>query len=137
MELTCAACGEPFDAKSRRFKFCARPECKRQRARGRKRGERAVGEVIDLPPPPARVSVTSATRAQLEKVGRAETAEGQNAIVLAERLDAATYNALETGSSVAALSKQHLAALADALKDVSVNADGVDELKLRRERRGA
>jgi hypothetical protein len=79
--------------------------------------------------------VFSATLSALTAASRVHSPAGQNALALATRIDG---GATDTGSSVAALSKQHLAAMAEALRDVeSVKADSVDELRRRREARSA
>jgi len=74
------------------------------------------------------------TLADLERGGRLDTPAGRNALTLASRLDSASG---DTGSSIAALSKQHLAALAEALKDAPRADDGVDELAAFRTKRRA
>ena len=79
--------------------------------------------------------VFSATLTALTEAGRIHTPAGQNALALATRIDG---GATDTGSSIAALSKQHLAAMAEAMKDVeAAKADSVDELRRRREARSA
>lgn len=59
------------------------------------------------------------------------TPAGVNALLLAAKLDAGG----DTGSAMAALSKQHLAALAEATKNHKGAADPLDELRARREAR--
>ena len=79
--------------------------------------------------------VFSATLTALMEAGRVHSPAGQNALALATRIDG---GATDTGSSIAALSKQHLAAIAEALRDTEVvKADSIDELRRRREARGA
>lgn len=141
MERNCDACGEAYEAKSKQSQFCKVPECRRTRARARKQRSRG-GEVLELParesePSATPLTVEAATLAQLTAADRVESPAGQNALVLARRLDQAMLDRLETGSSVSALSKQHLAVLSEAVKDAKVAADPVDELKERRERRRA
>jgi hypothetical protein len=136
MKRDCDACGKRYEAKSKRSRFCARVDCRRARDRERRRRERGA-EVVPLGA--AIVAgetgeVEGATLEQLTSAGRLETAAGRNALVLARRLDA---GGLDTGSSVAALSKQHLSALSEALAGAIVVADAVDELRARRERRHA
>lgn len=128
--MGCEKCGAPVVGKSR---FCTGVECKRVRARERKRASRG-GTVVELAPRPL-ASVPSAYDATLEaltSVNRQASPAGVNALTLASRLDSASS---DTGSSLAALSKQHLAALEEALKDAPREADGVDELRQQRLRR--
>lgn len=77
----------------------------------------------------------SATLTALADAGRVHSPAGQNALALATRIDG---GATDTGSSIAALSKQHLAAMSEALRDTEgAKADSVDELRKRREARSA
>lgn len=71
------------------------------------------------------------TRRALEEAGRLETPAGVGAMVLAAKLDAGG----DTGSQLATLQKQHMAAVAEATKDVHQAGDLVDELRAARERR--
>lgn len=77
------------------------------------------------------VSAVEATRQALEEADRLSSAAGVNALLLAAKLDAGG----DTGSAMAALSKQHLAALDEALKGARVASNPLDELRERRERR--
>lgn len=79
--------------------------------------------------------VVRATKAELDKAGRLDTALGQQALVLARRIDEAT----DSGSALAAVAKELRVTLAEATKAASSTADPVDELRARREarRRGA
>lgn len=127
MKRDCEACGRQYSAKTCRSRYCADVECKRRRERARKRGV-GGGKVTDLPvgenqEPP---SVYAVTLAQLERLARVDSAAGQNVLVLAKRLDTSSD---DTGSAVAALSKQHLAALAEAVKDAQVEADSIEQLR--------
>lgn len=134
MKRSCDACGRAYEAKTKRSKYCSDRECVRNRERGWKRGQRSGGKVVDLSPPPEPEPVLSAvavTRDALEVVGRLHTPAGVNALLLAAKLDAGG----DTGSAMAALSKQHLAALAEATKGVKAAADPVDELRAKREAR--
>jgi len=132
----CEGCGTR-EVKGPRARFCADRECERVRARTRKRGSRraARGEKVEPPAPegkevpaPAQ-NVFTATLEELTLAGRVHTAAGQQALKLATRID---YSPTDTGSSFAALGKQHLAALEAATRDVQVADDPVDELAQRR-----
>jgi hypothetical protein len=81
---------------------------------------------------PAHRPIHDATLSALTSANRVETPAGQLALRLAGRLDEDTK---DTGSSLAALAKQHLAVLDEALKDAPRDADGVDELRQRRMQR--
>ena len=129
-------CSNP--RKSVRAKWCADPKCERVRVRDRVRktrsGEKPVREP-EVEQPRAAGGVFSATLVALTEAGRVASPAGQNALALATRIDG---GATDTGSSIAALSKQHLAAMAEALRDVqAAKVDSVDELRRRREARGA
>jgi hypothetical protein len=136
MRKPCAVCGTPFEAKRPAAKFCG-DRC-RQRAHRRPEAvseSKAVELPSDLVEDPPVGSVTTATVAELERAGRLETAVGQTAIALARRIDS---DSAETGASMAALARQHLATLTEALRDAQTAADPLDELRSRRERkRGA
>lgn len=96
-------------------------------------GAAPLAEVVELPARPlVDASVLEATRLALEAAGRLDSPAGRNVLVLADRLD---HSLKDTGSSVAAMSKQHLTALAEVLKDAPQAADEVDELEARRARR--
>jgi hypothetical protein len=79
-------------------------------------------------------AVAVSTLAELEAAGRSGTALGQAALLLARRLDG---SGRETGASVAALSRQHAAALAAVLAGAKSAPDALDELRTRRERKRA
>lgn len=133
MRKACAECGEEFEAKRKAATYCS--------GRCTKRAQRRPQP--DSPPPtPLRPTgesapsptggVESATRAELERAGRDESAAGQSALALACRIDASSG---ETGSGVAALVREHRAVLAEALKDAETATDPIDELRTRRERK--
>ena len=134
MRKTCQVCPTEFEAKRASAKYCSE-KCKK-RAQRRPGGVTAK-VVVPLPAEAPSVSpivggVAAATLAQLEQAGRLDTAVGQTALALARRIDAA---GAETGSSLAALARQHMATLAEAVKNAKVAADPLDELRGRRERK--
>lgn len=136
MECERDGCSNP--KKSPRAKWCDDLACERVRVRDRVRKTRSGGrsEVVE-PVEDDRPAggVFSATLTALMDAGRVHSPAGQNALALATRIDG---GATDTGSSIAALSKQHLAAMAEALRDVeAAKADSVDELRRRREARSA
>lgn len=127
MEATCQHCGSTFETRSHRAKWCSE--------RCRKRRERAGGgtfaDVVAMPPP--KEGVERATTAELERLGVASTPYGAAAIALARRIDRGDY--ADTGSALAALVKEWRATMA-ALRDAgSREADVLDELRARRERK--
>jgi hypothetical protein len=136
----CEACKKRV-VKGPRARFCDATECQRARARDRRRKadlearrQRAeaapAGEETGSASPAG--GVFSATLSELTSSGRVHTPAGQNALALAIRID---NGAEDSGSSLAALSRQHLAALAEALKDLDKVGDLGDELSKRREKR--
>ena len=158
MVRVCNGCGKPYEGSAKSL-FCTDPECRRVRARARKRVQRGV--VIAIPvakslvlgsadPKVARSetvdsetsnfptssgdgpTVRSATFEALTSANRLDTPAGQLAMVLAERLSSASS---DTGSSLAALAKQHLAVLAEALKGAPRQKTRLDELREEKERR--
>jgi len=121
MDAQCASCGGTFEAQRSSAKYCGQT-C-------RKRGSRR-GEVATLPPADEPVGLVAATLAELQAAGRADTALGQQALALAERVN----NPRDTGSAIAALSRELRAVMVEALKGVEVAADPLDELRARRDR---
>lgn len=127
MQRTCGACGAAYEARSARSKFCTDSECKRARERARNRQRRDPGgEVVEFPAPQADGEGGAnerVTRRELDAAGRLETIAGQNAMSLARQLD---HAAGDTGSSFAALAKQHLLAVDKALEGVEVADDPIE-----------
>lgn len=141
--ITCHRCGEPFEAKNARAKWCS--------ARCRKAVQRG-GEVIPLVPPPADPDepptvtiagfeltlgpVGAATFAELQAADRLDTQAGRVALALAARIDSPKG---DTGSAMAAVARQLSTAMAEALKGgkQSSTAQMQDELAERRQRHGA
>lgn len=136
----CEACKKRA-VKGPRASFCAAPECERARARARRRKadlearqRRAddTRKAEEAPPTPAG-GVFASTLFALQQAGRVHTPAAQQALTLATRLD---NGAEDSGSSLAALGKQHLAALAEALRDLEAVDDPADELAQRRAAHG-
>lgn len=124
MQRACDSCGQRYEAARSTSKFCS-PTC-------RQRSKRSGG-VVPLREIPAPLSAVAVTRQALEQAERLNTPAGVNALLLAAKLDAGG----DTGSAMAALSKQHLAALAEATKGVKAVADPIDELRRRRDAKRA
>ena len=125
MRKQCTVCSEPFEAKRNTAKYCS-PRCRVRAARQPKPEPAAT-----MPADPDS-ELWTATLGELAAAARVASASGQAALLLARRLDSA---AVETGSSVAAMVREHRAALADALKGAAAEANPLDELRARRERK--
>lgn len=130
MRKACAECGTEFEAKRKAAKFCS-GRCTK-RAQRRPAGKSDPTEVVPIAPTEPAGSLTAATQATLERAGRAASATGQAALALARRIDGGHT---ETGSALAAMVREHRAALAEATRDAQTVSDPLDELRARRERR--
>lgn len=128
MLKTCTECGAEFEA--RRRDQCG-DRCKK-RAQRRPKSSDEPAPVREMPTQAPTDSVEEATRDELARAGREDTAVGQSAVALARRIDA---GASEPGSSFAALVREHRGVLAEALKDAETAADPLDELRAKREQR--
>lgn len=133
MRKSCADCKTDFEAKRASAKYCSE-RCKK---RAQRRPGGTAAPVVDLKPAripeaPPSGSVAAATRAALDKAGRTDTPAGQAALTLATRID---WAQMETGAGLAALVRQHLATLAEAVRGAEKAADPLDELRMRRERK--
>jgi len=131
----CAVCGKRFEAKRSTAKYCG-STCRARQAQGIKPSRPARD--VDMPaasvtPLVAENPLVAMVRRKLEDAGQLDTVLGQQAVMLAERL--ATQE--DTGSAVAALSKELRAVMDAALKDAPKAADRVDELAERRRRKAA
>jgi hypothetical protein len=130
MRRNCDYCGNPYDAQTARSRFCGSPcRIRAHRAGGvpeHRPAERRVTQRDDSLP-----SNVEVTREVLEAADRLRTPAGVGALTLATKLDMGT----DTGSALAALQKQHMAALEEALRDAKVAASPLDELRARREAR--
>lgn len=129
MQRSCAVCGDTFEAKRPQAKYCGE--------RCRKRAQRGgiAAKQQDSPPAPTRPTsgLVDAVRVELEAAGRLDSVSGQHAIELANRIvDAPGMN-----TGVAALSKQLQAVLGEALRASTKQANPLDELKARRDRKRA
>lgn len=138
MELACATCGKPFTAKRRTAKYCSE-KCKKRPQRAPKLVALAHLTAADLrpdpPEPPERgrsAGVADATERELADAGRLDTALGQAALSLAQRVDS---SALDTGSSFASLIREHRATLAAALEGAKKSESKLEELRRRRAER--
>lgn len=129
MRRPCDACGEQYEAKTIRSKFCT-DLC---RKRGQ-RGVRAPAVVAELPARPVSAGLAPAVRAELAEGGREDTALGRAALAIAARID----SQLDTGSGVASLARELRSTLTAALAGIEKASSPVvqmrDELAARRGR---
>lgn len=146
MERGCDCCGEAYEAKTVRSRYCsdrckrryhrgARPSAdgaraKPKKGRGKKAAKPASDSSADEPDRSGVGSTTAAVLLELQEAKRLHTPLGQAALVLAHRLDASHK---DTGAGVASLAKQLQATLTAATAEAEVDADEVDELRRRRE----
>jgi len=77
--------------------------------------------------------LTDAATRELEAADRLDTVLGQAALVLARRIE----SPMETGASIASMTKQLRETLADALKGAQQVADPLDEIRARRDSKRA
>ena len=122
MVRPCDSCRKPYTAKRPNSRFCCE-SCRKRKSRAPKP---PVAVLV-----PAEGELTVVTRSELEAAGRVGSAVGQAALLIAKHLDAGA----ETGSSVAALVREHRATLGEALRGVKVAGDPLDELRALRDRK--
>lgn len=142
MIKTCVSCGEPFEAKRAAAKYCGE-RCKKRAQRAPSANVVAIGTATkSATPRAAEGDLTRATRKALDDADRVDTELGTAALLLARRLDLASF--AETGAGVAALMKEYRATLAEALRNVEAEDDELDQIRgsaalklLRGGRRGA
>ena len=117
----CEACGVDFEARRQSSRFCS-DRC-RQRLR---RSPVAAGAERMRPG-----ELVDATRRQLAAAGAVDTTLGQMALLLAARLE----SPLETGNSVASVSREFRTVMGWVTDQRVDGFDPVDELRARRDRR--
>ena len=122
----CVACGKTFEAQRSTKRYCS-TSCRTRASTG------AVVPMVKPEEPKSAGSVYAATLTELTEANRVSTAQGQAALRLAELIDAGG----QTGSAVAALTKEWATRLAVATEGAAVKADPVDELRMRRDRKFA
>lgn len=99
--VTCAQCGEEFEAKRSTAKFCG-TRCRQQsrRAMPRKRDEHQATDDAATDEGLPRILVV--TRTEVERLKKTDTVLGQQALELAARL----ASPKDTGSAIAAVSRE-------------------------------
>lgn len=138
MDRTCPVCGTEFVAKRAASVYC-KPACKKRAfdQRAAQRAEQAKPQVSTSPKRPERsTDLTDRITAELEGAGRLDSVAGQQALLLARRLEDPDTS---FGSAAASLSKELREVMAEAMAGVAQADDPAqavqDELKKRRERR--
>ena len=131
MQRPCDECGKVYAARRPTSKYCS-SGCRSRASVRRSKGIPAPTRVATpASAPTATGRLAAATLAELGPA--AETADGLLLLALAERIDAAA----DTGSSIAALSREYAARKADMLAAAPAVANPLDELRALRERRRA
>lgn len=131
MTRACNFCGREYEAKTSVSKFCS-STC---RARVSK-GQTPVKALPTPTPSPVRVAdlpQVAKVRAELEAAGKVDTALGEHALWLAQRL----ASGQDPASGVAALSREMRATLAEATRGAAAESrlsSYQDELAARRKR---
>ncbi len=124
VDPSCAACRRPLTGKRSDARFCD--------ATCRKRGSRRPETPVAAETPDSG-GLLDALRRELDDAGRLETALGQQAIALAVKL----ASPHDTGSAMAAVSRELRAVREEALRGAEQAADPLDELRLRRDAKRA
>jgi hypothetical protein len=126
MKRQCEVCSTGYLAKRRNSRYCG-GRCQKRAQRG---GLSAPRKVRVLRPPPDEPSaLVLVVERELSEAGRLNSALGQQALLLAGRISAGTY---DTGSAIASMSRELTAVMARALDGAHRGDDPLDELKRRR-----
>lgn len=126
MQRECDVCGVTYEAKRKTSRYCS-TKCRTRASRTRADG--GVVASLVVPPSPRVGGLVPALTEELDAAGKLDSTLGQQALELARSIEAGR----ETGSGVAALSKELRAVMAEALSDVVQAADPLDELRARRD----
>lgn len=129
MQRPCDVCGNAYEAKRATSKYCS-SGCRIRACRAAEKPAEPPVQIGVAAQAAFRGGLYESTLARLEEVGRLETVLGQQALFLAQRLESSL---LDSGSSLASLSKELRAVMDAALDGVAKAADPVDELRRRRE----
>lgn len=131
MVRSCDACRKPYEAKRGNSRYCS-AAC---RQRAHRSPEPIVTPVTDLPVTVVVTqpgSLTEATERALAAAGMVDSPDGQAALLLARRLDG---SAMDTGSSIAAMVREHAVRVKAAVDAGKVSDDPLDQLADRRRQR--
>lgn len=126
----CLACGESLEDAHQLRKYCD-DACKKRFQRGARSGPVEEDSKPQVKPAGV-VAVAAATLEALGDAGKLHTPGGQAALKLAHRIDNSDR---DTGAGLASMVKRLEETLASILADVEPEADAVDELKARRDRK--
>ncbi len=124
MNRECDACGTEYEAQRKTSRYCST----RCRMRASRRIEAPVAAES-----PGSGELVEALRRELADAGRLDTALGQQALALAVKL----ASPFDTGSAMAAVSRELRAVREEALRGAEHVADPLDELRLRRDAKRA
>ncbi len=124
MKRDCDACGMEYEAQRKTSRYCST----RCRMRASRRPEAPVAA-----DPLHSGGLVESLRRELADAGRLDTALGQQAIALAVKL----ASPFDTGSAMAAVSRELRAVREEALRGAEQAADPLDELRLRRDAKRA
>lgn len=129
MSRACDSCGSLYEPLRKTSRYCS--------GKCRKRAQRsglAKPQSTDRPSAPAAAagSLHAAVLVELKNAQKETTALGQACLALARRIDS---GASESGSAIAALTRELRASLAEALKVPTGSGDLLDELARKRQER--
>lgn len=128
MQRNCSICGRPFEAQRSTAKYCG-STCRANASMGAKPARTPAKKAISAPIGPD--SLEAATLAHLQEVERADSVLGVQAVSLARLIESPST----MPSAVAALSREFREVMKAAMEGVAAQADPLDELRARRERR--
>lgn len=123
MQRNCDGCGRSYEAKRKTSRYCG-SLCRTRASRAGESKPKIVGlpgaaelagQTADAP------TFVGSVQFELEQAGRLNTVLGQQAIVLAEQM----LRPINTGASVASLSKEFRAVMAAAMDGAKVEVDPV------------
>jgi len=129
VQRNCDGCGRSYEAKRKTSRYCG-SLC---RTRASRAGE-SKPKIVGLPPAGAAElagqtavapTFVGSVQLELEQAGRLNTVLGQQAIVLAEQM----LRPINTGASVASLSKEFRAVMVAAMDGAKVEVDPVTLLQ--------
>jgi hypothetical protein len=126
VDRSCEVCGKALTSTRKDARYCS-SSCRGKAVAKRRLAAQAAEVVVPISPaaPPAETSGLRATVAeQLRKVKRLDTVAGQQALLLADRLE---HSTLDNGSAVAALSKELDRLTAALLSDLREEPDALDD----------
>lgn len=124
--VTCGQCGESFEAERQTRKYCG-DRC-RQQAR-RRTSESEAAEIVEAIAGVPLVDLLGQTRADLEEMNKTDTVLGQQALVVATRMTSAK----DTGSAIAALSRELDRIMLRLRSGASAQEDEVGSARRRRD----